>query len=355
MEPIQPQQFVAGAESGIVPKILETSGQYDTWLPDEEAQYREGFDNFGCVSESGQNDIETIINWKYSHGLIPPAALKFLKDNRYIDPLTNKLNLSDRWMALVSGTTQNGNSLPAVGDALHNIGPIPEWMWPWPTEIVAGMSQQEAWNIYYKVPANFAAMTQLAKKFLAFFPIGYEWVVIYGATQDPAAAIKAALEKGPVQFVTKVCPPWNSNEAMPPIPACGVGTGHATEGYGYLTTGSWKDFDTYKSYRKLLASDYDIPYVFQYHVQDTPDPVPPAAFHYVYNVNLKLGDPLGLEVHKLQEGLQYLGYMKAGVFGAFGPATQAALKAFQEAHGVIGNNGVNFGPKSRAEMNKLTQ
>lgn len=76
------------------------------------------------------------------------------------------------------------------------------------------------------------------------------------------------------------------------------------------------------------------------------------TFSYVFKVSLRYGMPASPEVRKLQEALQFLGYLKRGVFGPYGPQTKDALRRFQEARGIMGDYGINFGPRSRAEMNK---
>jgi hypothetical protein len=79
----------------------------------------------------------------------------------------------------------------------------------------------------------------------------------------------------------------------------------------------------------------------------------PPHFTYVFNTNLKYGLGATTEVHKMQEALQYLGYMKQGVFGPFGPATKLALGLFQTASGIKDpeGQGTNFGPATRKAMN----
>lgn len=362
--PIRSTDFFAGGES-IPFEVLEESGQYDVFLPDEESQLSvvsgiAAFDSFDCVTFSGTNDLEAYFEWLRAKGKMPTNHEQFLKDEGYIDPRTNKVNFSDRFSAKMSGTSKNGNSLPAVGDSFRKDGLIPESEWPRPSFAdIAGADQYELrWQRYYaEIPQS---LKDKAKRFLTMFQINYRWGAL--GTSTPAA-LKDLLRYGPFQIAAAICAPWSSTDGMPPIPACGCGTGHATVIYGYTANGAWKDFDHYKSFRKLLAADYCIPYAFQYKVTPIAQlPNTPVPFKHTYLINLTYGstDP---EVKNLQLGLQSvqnkLGqpYMKPGVFGPFGPQTAAALNSFQKDHGIIDPQpGQNFGPQSRAaltaELNK---
>lgn len=352
MRPISPTDYFASGESAALKTVLELSGDYSLWLPDEESQFRFLIDISGCVSFSALNNLETTFNWLLAHNRLSTRAYNFLKNEGYIDPATGKVNFSDRYTAKMSGTTKLGNSLPAVGDSIRKLhGLVPEKDWPWPPSMTESMSADEKWDLYYTtVPAY---VIEKGKRFLDFFTIQYEWVVIAGSTPNAAQAIKLNLQYGPMQIAAAVCSPWGSNEGMPPIAACTCNTQHATLIYGDRVTGNpWKDFDHYKSFRKLLAPDYCVPYALQYHVNEKIEVVPPAGFHYIFNVNLTYGSSGSLEVNKLQEALQYLGYMKAGLFGPYGPQTKVAVKKFQMDNGIINDDGSNFGPRSRAAMNK---
>lgn len=354
--PIRPTDFVSGGESGIAPTVLEENAQYDPYLPDEESQWKHLFDSFACVTFSATNNIEILLNRLIAKGLLPQKQLNFLKTEGYIDPQTSKVNFSDRFTAKMSGTTKNGNSLPAVGDSIRKLhGLLPEKDWMWPEEITDSMPLDDKWNLYYaEIPQN---LIDKAKRFLNYFDIGYQWVAL--GTSTPAQ-LKASLPQGPFQIAASVCSPWNSNDGMPPIPACGCGSGHATVIYGYLETGAWKDFDHYKSFRKLLASDYCIPWGFQYVVAVKAETVPPKPFTYTFSKNLTYGAHADSEVRALQTALQTVKgkngkiYMKQGVFGPYGPATKDALGRFQVEHGIVDSPpGEHFGPQTRAALNNI--
>jgi len=351
---VRPTDFVAGGETGInigAAPILSKDGQFDGYLPDEETQYNFRFDTFACVSFSRCNNYETIFSVKIALGLISAENIAWLKEKGYIDYRTGKVNFSDRFLAKMSKTTKSGNSLGAVGDAAREFGLVPESSWPWPAGMKDSMTDEEKWTLYYtEIPQE---VKDLGLEFKARFDLSYQWILL-GNSADAEKVLKAFLPYGPVQVATAVCPPWNSTDGMAPINGCGCGTQHATIIYGYRDGIAWKDFDHYRSFRKLLSWTYCIPYAMQDYVSEKPKaskPTPPSK-------NLVFGAPDSADVRALQAVLQALkdpatgkGYMKTGVFGPFGPATRSALARFQVVSGIPDSpQGTNYGPKTRAAM-----
>ena len=352
---IRPRDFVAGAETGVAAPILEPLGQFDLYLPDEESQWKNLLDSYACVTFSALNCLEILFNRKLARGEFSAEQVAFLKNEGYIDQQTNKINFSDRYTAKMSGTSKNGNSLGVVGDSIRTLhGLIPEKEWAWPEGLTDSMPLDQKWATYYaEIPAELIAK---GKRFLEHFVIKYQWVLV--GTGD-ATKIKSSLTQGPIQIAAAVCSPWNSTEAMPPIPACACSTQHATTLYGFHDDGVLKDFDHYRSFKKLLAADYCIQYAMQYYLEDIAAPTAPApVIGYKYSKNLRAGAPDTTEVRMMQAGLQYAKdktntpYMKPGTFGPFGPQTKDALGRFQTDRGIKDpdGQGTNFGPATRAAL-----
>lgn len=350
----KPEAWVAGGETGIARVVLEEDGQYDLYLPDEEPQsfyFPSRFDTQSCVSFSATNNIEIILNRMLAKGQVSAAAKKFLVDNNYINPQTGKVNFSDRFVAKMSGTTQNGNSLPAVGDSIRKDGLVPESAWPMPDwDSLKGKSQDEIWAVYMAdIPGS---VKNLGQQFLEYFTPAYQWGALGSSTPE---SLRALLPYGPFQIASAVCSPWNSTEAMPPIQACSCSAQHGTVIYGHEKYGStepFKLFDSYRSFKKLLAEDYCIPWAFQYSITEKVHHAT-VPIKYTFSKQLKYGMPESDEVNRLQKALQDLGYMKVGVFGPFGPQTRAALGKFQTDHGITDpdGQGTNFGPQTRNALN----
>lgn len=358
IRPIGIKSWVSGKETGVVRKDLGEGGQYDAYLPDEEAQSTQSFDTLSCVTFSALNVVETLINRMRAKGTLSKKAEEFLVNEGYINPLTNKVNFSDRYIAKQSGTTTDGNDLESVGNAIRK-GLVPEKDWPMPwNEAFEKMTFEEGWKEYMKeIPQS---VKDKAERFKKYFKITHQWEAIGTSTPEQ---LQNALKYGPLQIATLVCYPWNSTESMPPIPACGYGSGHATIIYGYREDGAWKDFDHYRSYRKLLAKDYGIPWAVQYFVeeQEEVEQTNIVTIPFMRQLRYKMGE--SFEVTNLQRALQTLKdkngnpYMKPGVFGPYGPQTRDAVGRFQTEHGITDpdGQGMNFGPKTMKSMDEALQ
>lgn len=355
IKPLDPTSWIVSGETGIAPVVLEQGAQWDLYLPDEESQGSYDpvpFDGDDCVTFSATNNLEILLQRLRTRGQLPATHETFLQNNNYISKATGKVNFSDRFTAKMSGTTRAGNNLAAVGDSIRSLhGLLGQADWDRPT-FPAGSSTDQCWALYYEdVPQDLQAK---AKKFLDMFSINYQWIAVGSST---ASQLKEQLKYGPMQIASEVCPDWGVNPGINVIKACGSVPGHGTTLYGYDDAGDFKDFDSYKGFRKLLAVDYSIPYALQYTIiPKVAQPTP--VFHHVFNTNLYLGMPAGGEVQALQNALQSLKdktgvpYMKQGVFGPYGPATKLAVAHLQADNGIV-DDGSHVGPKTRLCINTL--
>lgn len=352
-----PSAWIFGGETGATKPILEPLGQWDAYLPTPELQ-NQGLETMGCTVWSAQQNNEILINRLRAKGLLPTTHEVFLKDNGYIDS-NNSVNFAERPTCKLAGTTRKGTSLEPVGESIRKLhGLLPEKDWPFPDmsniplDPNAFYQDGKRWDLYYAdVPQE---LQKKSLKFLDYFKINYEWVVLGQCGQ--VEQMKEALKYGPLQIASQTCAGWNTGKVI----GCGCGQAtHCTIIYGYTSDGYWKCFDHYIPFDKLLDPGYGIPWVMQYSIVPIA-PNPPSenpVFHYVFNTNLTYGMPASPEVHKLQEALQVITrkdgstYMKVGVFGRYGDITRLAVHAFQIDNGITEDDGSHFGPKTRAMMN----
>lgn len=238
----KPGDYVAGGYTGI--PYLERVLDWRPYLPAGERQ-RKRFDTMACVTFSAMNILEMQLNWMLATGLIPHAALGFFTFNGYI--VNGKFELSDRFIAKLSGTTTEGNTLINVWTAVDDYGLIPESRLPF-TET---MTRAE---YYEPISQELLALGEESKKYIEVL---YEWVA-RNPTESTRAHLTKHLKQAPLQLVSKVCAGWNKDN---PVKACGPGNGHAT-------TLVHRDdlhriFDHYEPFNKNLANDYGIPYVMK--------------------------------------------------------------------------------------------
>jgi len=178
--------------AGYLPyRIMLPSGNWESYLPSTERQRFQGGDTMNCVAFSLLNCIET--------------QLKLFTGE--------EINLSDRFLGKMSGTTRQGNWLYIVADALRKYGIVKEEDWPPPPVFT--------WEDYYSEIPQF--IIDKARKFLDDYSFSYEWI-------EPITVknLKRHLKHAPLQVV---------------IP------GHAVMMF-YCDDKVWKYFDTYYPFIK---------------------------------------------------------------------------------------------------------
>ena len=256
IETVNDTDFVAGGETGITYEILNESGDWETFKPSDEWQrkYKSGklgYDSHSCVTFSGLNLLETVFNFMIKKGLLSEKAIKWLEDNGYI--VEGFVNFNDWFTAVMSGTTDDGNSKPAVWDSIRNHGVLPQ------SEGYQVNDFNERSEYLGTKPTQ--EQKDKALKFKEIFEIKYEWVVL-GQVLD-FNVIEKHLKQSPLHISTPTCAGWNT---QPPklVTDCGVKTtNHATLYIGMEKEKYHKDLDHYNPFVKHLAWDYFIAYALK--------------------------------------------------------------------------------------------
>lgn len=191
-----PRDWVA---SQIPYKVENESGDWTDFLPPGEWQRNNFVDTMACVTFSLLNCIETIEKFKTG----------------------KQVNYSDRWIALMSGTTKQGNYLSRVAQAVREYGLVKEESWPAPDNY--------NWDSYYALPS--------AEKMAELKAEGAEWkrtrdlnyAFLYEITP---AEISLHLKQSPLQIVEP---------------------GHATTGYKQVGTTTHK-LDHYNPFLRTIKT-----------------------------------------------------------------------------------------------------
>lgn len=234
-------KFGAAALPSIV-SIPES--ERELWLPVGETQFDSVTDFNDCASRSPVNHLEAVLSYHYFH-LMKPDNQKWLSDNGYIKD--NRVSLSDRYIAILSGTTKQGNSLKAPLDAIRLYGLIPKSLLPkedWMT-----------WEDYMDASKITSSLKNLGAEFLKRFTINYD--------QVPKAQIGDALEHDMVGVAGYA---WN-------VPIDGVYHSKPTDPFShafliykrpkYQIYDNYYDFDAtgkqiFGDFTKNLAPDYTL-------------------------------------------------------------------------------------------------
>lgn len=354
--------WLHGGETGLAGLPTLASADWRPYAPPGEWQRDMVtlFDTDACVSYAFDDGAETWLDFCLAtqSPLITAGDMAWLKDNGYVDAMGH-FNTSDRFTAKMSGTSQAGNSLPAVAQSIRANGMVPESAWPngfgqlVADPSVSGQTQAN-WNTYYgNTPPPAVA---LGEQFAARFQVNYEWV-IYPGTPINDDGVRQQLQTSPLVIATAVCMPWNTDQV---IQGCGAGAQHATLLINEETDGTKDILDHYDPFVKRFADNYVLTYAMRIVIQSKPVPITVSTFQHTFLSNMHRGDPAGTEVKALQQALQALKssktgkpYMSAGVFGPYGPSTTASVAAFQADHGIVdpGGAGVDCGPQTRAALN----
>lgn len=122
-------------------------------------------DFFDCASRGPNNVLETLFTYMLRMKLLTPENEAWLFDKEYIDA-GGRLTFSDRFVAVNSGTTREGNSLKAPLEAIRKHGLIPKRLLP--------ASPDMTFDEYHKGITS--EMRSLGKEFAERFTINYEKV-----------------------------------------------------------------------------------------------------------------------------------------------------------------------------------
>lgn len=212
------KDYVFGAVTPVIATDLVDNGDWTPFLPTYEKQYAGGYDTMSCVAFSCLNVIETLIKRITGYDQ----------------------NLSDRFLAKASGTTQQGNSLWKVADTLRHLGACDELDYPF---------EGITWEEFMKplTPELF----QKALRFLIERTINYEYVY---PNKD---LLMLALKKSPLQVTVSFNAIKETEWGNLYLDTRTVKTyNHAVELFSYKLGRYWQIFDHYDQYIKKVDWDY---------------------------------------------------------------------------------------------------
>ena len=137
----------------------------EEYLPTGELQ--KGVEDFqDCVTRGFLNSLETQFNWLYRNDKLKPDNKKWLEDKGYADG--TEVTFSDRYIAVLSGTTRQGNSMKAPLESVRKQGLIPKKLLPKTADMT--------WDMYHDPSKITEELKALGQEFLRRFTINYEQV-----------------------------------------------------------------------------------------------------------------------------------------------------------------------------------
>ena len=155
-------KFGALSQPGIVTIPL---GEREFWLPKGELQFSQYADYIDCATRSPINHLEALMTYGYQKQIFTEENRKWLQDNGYVKE--GKIVLSNRFNAVLSGTTRQGNSLKSPIDSVYRDGVIPKYLLP---------EENLTFDEYHDATKITQAMKDLGKEFKKRIQLNYEQV-----------------------------------------------------------------------------------------------------------------------------------------------------------------------------------
>lgn len=223
----KPRDWRAGSVSGASFEVLQEDSNWLDYIGvhEQQNQPRNNFDSLSCVSFSALNAIEVMLKRKYGEDY----------------------NFSDRFTAIMSGTTEQGNYFIEVAKSIVRDGVNPELAFPYPDVGVTG----DRWGKYHSKDNVTDELVEMGKVFLGLYKPMFEWVDLSDKTK-----IKEYLKYSPIQISTPYAKSETADESGI-IPFRAGANNHAT-----LLIAETDEYrlvqDHYKDPVKKIALDYQI-------------------------------------------------------------------------------------------------
>jgi len=216
-------------------KVVRQDGQWDAYLPEREMQWRIGIETMNCTNYGTLNALETLHNALY--GVLS--------------------NWSERYLGVMSGTTQNGNSANSVAETVRKAGCIPEKELPFDDTI-------KSWAQYYSPKPMERRYIDMGKQWLDKVNFGHEYV--FQASEIIASKqerLIEALKYSPCGVSVRA---WQMRNGLY-WKDKGTSDNHWCCCYGYEKDKYWKIYDSYDNTNKRLEWNYDFQYAKRYFLE----------------------------------------------------------------------------------------
>lgn len=177
----KPTDFLTGA-SPLVWKDVLPNGDWRPYKPSDEKQSNIYFDTMSCTTFARMNTIETWVNFLIANDKFTIAQLEKMNQLGFIE--NGKFNASDRFTAIMSGTTPQGNYFQNVSDSCNKHGLLPEKDLPF-----GGTN----WAEYHDPKVITQAMKDKALLILEILSFPYEF------TPNNGDNLNAALKQTPLE------------------------------------------------------------------------------------------------------------------------------------------------------------
>ena len=237
------EDYRAGGVSKIIYKA-RTNGNWKPFRVTDEQQIGLYFDTNSCTDFGYANSVEEQVTYLIDTKQLAGNALTWFQDNGYFDE-NGKFNISDRFNAILAGTTAEGNYINNPWEASRQYGMLPE------KDLPSRLKDRAPWDFddWINPKSITQAMRDKALESKKYLQVAYEWI------GTDTASLEYHLKQAPVCILIPVCSPWNTTDI---IQACSVGAGHLVVLDGIIPGIYLNIFDSYNPCDKRLAYNYNI-------------------------------------------------------------------------------------------------
>ncbi len=220
------------------------------------------FDTDCCWDFSACEVSETRLEIYWKLNLIPQDTKDWLTKNGYIDA-DGDFYLSRRWVAILSGVRDAGNSPLNFWDIARSAGLIPNWMLPYNVQDAGQWVTKDQFNNDYFNPQVITKeMELMGQEFARRFQIR-AGNLPGGNLSQISTTIQTYLKEGSLQIGHAVPQDGTWNQVEVNFPVGRTVTDHATELYKFDPTQTYPffDYDSYQPNLKRLSSNYVLPLI----------------------------------------------------------------------------------------------
>jgi len=218
---LEADHYVFGSQE-LSDNVLNFTGQWDKYLPAIELQEKNMVETYNCVSFGTLNAVEILHKFLFG----------------------KEVNKSERYLGILSGTTESGNSPHKVAETLRKTGTIPENELPFSKDI-------DTWDKYYSPKPMTSKYIEIGEKWLSKYDFGHEWVFANDYSGNRQELLKQALKRSPLGISVYA---WKKKGDI--YVKDDQLDNHWCCLYGYVDGEYFKVFDHYDNTFKKLDWDY---------------------------------------------------------------------------------------------------
>ena len=321
---IDPRDWRFG-DGNVQIKANVPSGNWDGYFHFQESQKINGFETDDCAVFEFQQRFDAFMDFLIATGQIPQYALEYFTANGYMDSENSDdgrphFHTSERYVAVLTGNGQNGNSFQDCYNVFAKYGMIPWGDFPFDASVTTP-------ELYFVQPS--AAMITKGQALLAYMggknALQYHWIFANQNSTCPFSTLDQARQLAPIGIGVAVATNWNQEEPSP-VPEIGTPIQHAMANTSHVSGAPGERvLDHYVPFTKYLVPGYPIPFVSQFVLAPTFTP-PPAAPVLPVSVQENPAQNIPALKKWIAALLNWLSIVSQKVSGAVNPIERARLQ-----------------------------